>query len=187
MLTGSADTRFKRATPPSGKLALMKPVKWWGNAGWRTLMALFPSLARPDDALARQTLSAPEFELYQQMDVRDRAHACAVARQLGVRYPDASDALRRAALLHDVGKAGRAYSPLQRILVALYTPRTVPATPRLPGLRGAWQLRRHHDRYGAEAILRAGGDGRVAELVARHHQPGGDAEAARLMEIDARF
>ncbi len=165
----------------------MKRVEWWGNAAQRTLMALFPCLARPDDTLAQNTLSEAEFRLYRQMDVRDRAHACAVARRLSALYPDASDVLRRAALLHDVGKAGYVYRPWQRIFVALYTPRTVPATPRLSGLKGAWQLRRHHDRYGAEAILSAGGDARVAELVARHHRPGTDAEAARLMEIDARF
>ena len=165
----------------------MRPAEWWGNAAWRTLMALFPKLARPDDTFAQKTLSGPEYALYQQMDVRDRAHACAVARRLSARYPDASNTLRRAALLHDVGKAGRSYGPWQRILVALYTPRRVPATPRLSGLRGAWQLRRHHDCYGAEAILAAGGDVRVAELVARHHRPEGDAEAARLQEIDARY
>ena len=165
----------------------MRPAEWWGNAAWRTLMALFPRLARPDDTFARKLLSGPEYRLYKQMDVRDRAHACTVARRLSAHYPDASNALRRAALLHDVGKAGGRYRPLYRILVALYTPRRVPATPRLPGLRGAWQLRRHHDRYGAAAILAAGGDVRVAELVARHHRPGGDAEAARLQEIDARY
>ena len=165
----------------------MKRVEWWGNAAWRTLLALFPKLARPDDTFAQTILSEAEFGLYRKMDVRDRAHACAVARRLLALYPDAPDTLRRAALLHDVGKAGDAYRPWQRIFVALYAPRTVPATPRLSGLRGAWQLRHYHDRYGAEAILRAGGDARVAELVARHHSPGTDAEAARLMEIDARF
>ena len=165
----------------------MRPAEWWGNAAWRTLMALFPKLAQPDDSFAQRLLPTPEYRLYRQMDVRDRAHACTVARRLSAHYPDASDALRRAALLHDVGKAGYMYRPLYRILVALYTPRRVPVAPRLPGLRGAWQLRRYHDRYGAEAILAAGGDARVAELVARHHRPGGDAEAARLQEIDARY
>ncbi len=165
----------------------MKRREWWANTVWRTLLALAPRLARPDDVFARQTLTGAEYGLYRKMDVRDCVHACAVARRLEALYPDAPDTLRRAALLHDVGKAGYAYRPWHRIFVALYTPRTVAPTPRLSGLRGAWQLRRHHDRYGAEAILNVGGDARVAELVARHHRPGRDAEAARLMEIDARF
>lgn len=157
------------------------------NKLWRTLIALSPVLARPDDAFAAGLLPRPEYDLYRRMDVRDRAHACAVTRRLNQLYPDAPPALHRAALLHDVGKTGPRYGPLLRILVVLYTPRRIAAQPRLYGLRGAWQLKRHHDRYGAVLILEAGGDPRVAELVARHHEPGGDAEAARLKEADARF
>ena len=159
-----------------------------GNTIWRTVIALFPALARPDDALAKALLLEAEYDLYKTMDVRDRAHACAVTRQLLARYPDASPELRRAALLHDVGKARARYNPWLRILAALYTPRRVAPEPRLSGVRGAWQLKQHHDRYGAALILRAGGDARVAELVARHHAGAAhDSEAARLRETDARF
>lgn len=121
------------------------------------------------------------------MDVRDRAHGVSVAQRLTAEYPDASDALRRAALLHDVGKFGRRYNPWTRILVGLYTPSAIAPGPRLTGLRGAWQLKRHHDLYGAECIRAAGGASRVAEIVARHHHPGADPEALRLQEIDERF
>lgn len=153
----------------------------------RTVLAFFPVFAVPDDAFAAHLLSEVEFGLYRRMDVRDRLHACAVTRQLLARYPEASGELRRAALLHDVGKASTRYNPWWRVLAALYTPRRVAAEPRLGGLRGAWQLKRHHDRYGAAQITAAGGDRRVAEIVARHHRPGGDPEAARLQEIDACF
>ena len=160
-----------------------------GNTAWRTLIALLPTLAKPDDPFAEALLSKTEYDLYKTMDVRDRAHACAVTRQLLARYPDASPALCRAALLHDVGKTSVRYNPWLRILAALYTPRRVAPEPRLAGVRGAWQLKRHHDRYGAALILGAGGDARVAELVARHHKGGDtkDLEAARLRETDARF
>lgn len=161
--------------------------EWCNNTVRRTLTALFPTLARSDDASAAALLPGAEYSLYKMMDVRDRAHACAVAARLVTLYPDASRELRRAALLHDVGKTGARYHPWLRILVALYTPRRIAAEPRFTGLRGAWQLKRHHDRYGAELIVRVGGDVRVAELVARHHRPGDDAEAARLRETDARF
>jgi len=161
--------------------------EWWAHTAWRTLVALFPLLAKPDDVAAAAVLPPAEYRLYARMDVRDRAHACAVARRLEQLYPDAPPELRRAALLHDVGKAGARYNPWLRILAALYTPRRIPAEPRATGLRGAWQLKRHHDRYGAALLRAAGGDARVAQLVARHHTPGTDLEAARLREADARF
>ncbi|ADI14583.1 HD domain-containing protein [Truepera radiovictrix] len=154
---------------------------------WRTAQAFVPRLARADDAFAARVLPRAEYALYRRMDVRDRAHACGVARALLTLEPAAPSTLLRAALLHDVGKSGRRYRPLERILVALYTPRALPHAPRLRGLRGAWQRRRHHPRYGAELILAAGGDPRVAELVARHHHPAGDPEAELLRRADARF
>lgn len=146
-----------------------------------------PHLARPDDAWACRLLPDAEYSLYLRMDPRDRAHACAVARRLISLYPDATPELRRAALLHDVGKVGTRFNPVARVLVALYTPARIPAAPRLTGLRGAWQVKRHHDAYGADLIRQAGGCRRVAAIVAGHHHPGGDAEAARLKETDARF
>lgn len=165
----------------------MTQREWFGNTVWRTTMALFPGLARPDDAFAAGVLTSAEYRLYRRLDRRDRDHACAVARRLLRLYPDASPELRRAALLHDVGKVDTRYNPWLRILVALYMPERVAAEPRFSGLRGAWQLKRHHDRYGAALITAVGGDTRVAEIVARHHRPGRDAEALRLREADARF
>lgn len=157
------------------------------NTLWRTLMALFPTFARPDDGYAQATLNPTEYTLYAAMDVRDRDHACAVARRLLARDPGAPAELRRAALLHDVGKTESRYNPWVRILVALYTPPGIAPAPRRTGLAGAWQLKRHHDRYGAAQLVAAGGDARVAELVARHHRPGSDVQAAQLRDADARF
>lgn len=165
----------------------MKPAQWWFNASWRTLLAFFPQLARPDDHLAAQHLTSAEYALYCRMDRRDRAHACNVLLKLLELYPDAAPELRRAALLHDVGKVGRSYRALTRILAGVYTPRAVPAAPRLAGIRGAWQLKKHHPAYGADLIVAAGGGARVAEIVRRHHAPAGDADAERLGAADAYF
>ena len=165
----------------------MHSAEWLKNTVWRTTVALIPRLAEADDAFARRLLPYSEYRLYLGMDVRDRDHACTVTKTLLADYPDASLDLLRAALLHDVGKARASYNPLSRIVAALYTPSNVPAKPRLGGVRGLWQLKRHHDRYGAQMIRAAGGDARVAEIVARHHAPGDDAEAARLREVDERF
>ena len=162
-------------------------LEWTVNTLWRTLMAFVPRLARPDDAYARDLLTKPEYRLYCAMDARDRAHACAVAKRLVSLHPQASAELRRAALLHDVGKLGSGYNPLARILAALYTPKTMSPAPRLRGLRGAWQVKRYHGSYGAALIREVGGSARVAEIVTRHHQPGTDADACALKDIDARF
>lgn len=165
----------------------MHHAVWLVNASRRTFLAVVPVLVRPDDAFARAVLPDPEFGLYRQMDARDRQHACEVAKRLLADVPAASPELVRAALLHDVGKAGAPYRPFERILVHLYTPADLPLEPRLNGVRGAWQRKLHHAHYGAEKIRAAGGDARVAELVARHHQPAGDRDAAVLHRIERLF
>ncbi|CAN5600661.1 HD domain-containing protein [soil metagenome] len=150
----------------------------------RVVRAVLPSLTRPDDSWAGTVLSPSEYALYLKMDPRDRHHACTVARLVLRRHPAASAELRRAALLHDVGKSLAPYRALERVAVHLYLPRGLPLEPRLRGLRGMWQLGLHHDLYGARLILEAGGSARVAELVAKHHRPGDDAEAQLLKAVD---
>lgn len=158
----------------------------FGRLLGRTFIAFFPAFARPDDAFAKSRLSPEEYALYLQMDVRDRDHACAVSAALSA-LPEASPKLIRAALLHDIGKSGAQYNPWERIIVHLYTPPTMPREPRLRGLRGSWQRRLHHDHYGAELILHAGGDAEVAEIVRLHHHPESHLDAALLQKIEARF
>ena len=179
-----------QAQPSSSRCVIVTSVQsatWLKNTFWRTTVALIPTLAHADDRFAKRLLSAKEYRLYLAMDVRDRDHACTVTKLLLAEYPDASSELLRAALLHDVGKTRASYNPLSRILAALYTPPSIPAKPRFSGVRGLWQMKRHHDRYGAQMILAAGGSERVAQIVARHHAPAGDAEACRLKEVDERF
>jgi HD domain len=45
----------------------------------------------------------------------------------------------------------------------------------------------YHSQYGADLIRRHGGDDRVADLVAKHHDPEEDPEAAWLKAIDELF
>ena len=157
------------------------------NLAARTFRAFFPATLEPDDGFAESRLSAAEYALYADMDVRDRHHACQVAQAVLSEVPAASKVLVRAALLHDVGKSGARYRAWERILVHLYTPRSLPREPRLGGLRGAWQRRLHHEHYGAELIRRAGGDAEVANIVARHHRPAGHAEAEQLKRVEETF
>jgi putative nucleotidyltransferase with HDIG domain len=174
------------ASPRGYRLAgvATRPFIWLVNAAQRTFVACLPALARPGDEFAREYLEPPEYSLYLGMDRRDRQHACQVARKLLARRPAASRELVRAALLHDVGKADQPYNALHRIIAHLYAPEEIPAAPRLRGLRGAWQAKRHHHLYGAAMIRRAGGGRLVADLVERHHDPAGDPDAALLKSLD---
>ena len=165
----------------------MKSLRFGLNISRRTLYAFFPWLTQPDDVFAQTLLPPNEYLLYLAMDVRDRDHACRVAKAVRAGVPDASEHLLRAALLHDIGKSGSDYNPLERILVHLFTPVKVAASPHLKGLRGAWQRNLHHAYYGAQKIRAAGGCERVAALVEAHHQPGNDPEAASLKAIEETF
>lgn len=147
----------------------------------RLYKAFVPAQAQPDDAWALAELSIEEAYLYKAMDVRDREHAVRVAKRLLERYPDAPSFAVRAALLHDSGKALRPYRALERILTGLMS-LDVPIEPLDKGLRGAWQIRRHHPEYAAMRIL----DPLVAQIVREHHQPE-SLWAKRLHEVDEEF
>jgi len=161
---------------------MARPPVWYLNAARRTLHAVLPALTPPDDAFASRWLPVAEYRVYQMMDPRDRHHACQVAKALLARKPGVTDELVRAALLHDVGKSGRRYRVLERVLVHLLPERPLPAEPRLRGLAGALQVKRHHHAYGAEMIRSAGGSETVARLVADHHVAGGNAEMLRRID-----
>jgi putative nucleotidyltransferase with HDIG domain len=161
---------------------MARPVVWYLNAARRTVRAVLPVLAPPDDAFAARRLPPEELGLYAAMDLRDRHHACEVAKALLERHPEAPDELVRAALLHDVGKAARPYRVLERIVAHLLPERALPPEPRLGGLAGALQVKRYHHRYGAAMIRAAGGSEVVARLVEHHHVAGGEAELLRRID-----
>ena len=162
----------------------MRFFSWLANVSVRTLKAFVPSLAQPDDDFAAKWLEPHEFELYRVLDPRERDHACQVARAVLAESKDPK--LIRAALLHDIGKTGT-FNPILRILVHLHTPRTLAPEPEFKGLRGAWQRNLYHPKKGGAMIRAAGGCERVAQLVERHHEPDGDAEAELLRTVEMKF
>jgi HD domain len=159
---------------------------------FRLLRALSPQFANPDDVWAHTILSPAEFGVYTRMDARDREHAVRVTKKLLVLHPDSSLILQRATLLHDCGKLIRPYSVLERVWVGLfYGLRNSSLDVRTPDFLSfpltqlsAVQVKRFHPQIGSRLILEAGGDARVAEIVARHHVPGQDLDALRIHEVD---
>lgn len=149
----------------------------------RTIQAFLPGLARPDDSFAREWLDGPGYRLYLHMDARDRSHCVLVARRL-LTTGETDRALVAAALLHDVGKSLLPFSAWQRVVSHLWRPVGLPVTPLKPGLRGALQLREHHERLAVSMLSEAGVDSRVTAII-RDLAAGADTMVvSRLREAD---
>jgi hypothetical protein len=154
---------------------------------YRLARALLPRLARPDDDWAQVLLSKAEFAVYLKMDARDREHAVRVTQKLLDLYPDSSLILQRATLLHDCGKSVRPYNVIERVLVGLFYEvqhADAQALDFKDRRLSAIEVKKYHPQIGSSLIQTAGGDARVAEIVARHHAPGSDVDAQRVHEVD---
>lgn len=169
---------------------MAKRPPWFLNAARRTLLTAVPALAVPDDDYAAALLSEAELGLFMRLSAPEREHAIVVARCVERRWDAAvaragaaaaevagRETVLRAALLHDVGKLGASNHVLWRVLTHLLPESEAPPEPRLTGLAGTRQARRHHGAYGEQLILAAGGDPEVARLV-RGHQPRTGADRA---------
>ncbi len=152
---------------------------------FRLARALLPHFANPDDHWARTILPESEFAVYSRMDARDREHAVRVTKKLLELYPDSSLILQRATLLHDCGKSLRPYNVVERVMVGLFYRVDAQATDSV-GFENlsASEVKKHHPQLGSRLILEAGGEARVAEIVAKHHAPGSDSDAIRVHEVD---
>jgi len=136
-----------------------------------------PSL-RADDWLSRAELS-----LFEGQPRGDRRHAERVAERLLARG-HSDRLLLRAALLHDVGKAGRGIGLADRVLWVVAgraAPRLRAALARRGGAFGALA---DHAAVGASRLRAAGVDPRVVALVAAHPLPGDEHRARLLAEAD---
>jgi putative nucleotidyltransferase with HDIG domain len=167
---------------------------------------LHARLSPSEIASVRSLLSPAELRLFLAMEPRDRRHSMDVLRWLEVTAGSdkPSEALRKAALLHDVGKGRmRVWDRVAYVLMEGVSPRLVdflgsPERPE-PGAGGGtrwrralWRLR-HHAELSARVLSEAGTDQQVVALVAAHigDRPGAaaaassiDPELARLVEAD---
>ncbi len=134
--------------------------------------ALLAWLRPVDDALARQYLTPPLYELYRRMRRSERQHSLRLLRDLlaaGHTHPD----LLTAALLHDVGKSRVRFSLPEKVLVVLVkagAPRRYRAWSNGPaqGWRLPFAVSEQHPLWGAEMAAAAGASPLTATLIRRH-------------------
>ncbi len=150
--------------------------------------ALVAWLRPVDDALARQYLTPPLYDLYRHMRRAERQHSLRVLRDLlaaGHTHPD----LLTAALLHDVGKSRVRFSLPEKVLVVLVkaaAPQRFRAWSAGPahGWRLPFAVSEQHPAWGAEMAAAAGASPLTVTLIRRHAEPLSDPphdETERLL------
>jgi putative nucleotidyltransferase with HDIG domain len=127
----------------------------------------------------------PDLErLFWRMAPRDQVHALRVLRRL-----DGTDRLlRRAALLHDVGKASAPLGTMGRALVVLTSSLAAGRVLELiPALGPRVRRYRQHPQIGAEMLRAAGAEEALVEIVAEHQaRAPRHPETLRLQAVDGR-
>jgi response regulator RpfG family c-di-GMP phosphodiesterase len=74
--------------------------------------------------MVQSTLTASEFNLWNQFGIADRRHSVEVAQRFAVLLPEASPVHSGGVLLHDIGKIQCNLSTLMRVIATLAGPRT---------------------------------------------------------------
>ena len=74
--------------------------------------------------MVQSTLTASEFNLWNQFGIADRRHSVEVAQRFAVFLPEASREHRAGVLMHDIGKIQSSLSTLMRVCATLVGPRT---------------------------------------------------------------
>jgi putative nucleotidyltransferase with HDIG domain len=163
----------------------------------------FPSLRKRLER-EREHLTSQEFEIFSRLSRYDLAHSLRMARKI-----KDDPILRKAALLHDIGKTDENLSPITRELYTLLELVSPPLLKRLVGkidreARGQTQRERaasldkrwkrsfyiqaHHDLVGGEILTRIGSNPEVIRLVSSHLRgsPQADPRLQRLKRLDSR-
>jgi len=116
-----------------------------------------------DQSLVAKLLTSAESEVFWSQPVPDMAHAVRSARAVQRLEPDRDD-LRRAALLHDVGKRQADIGTILRSIA------TACALLRIPTGGGMGRYLRHGE-IGAQELEELGCEALVVQFARHHHGP----------------
>jgi hypothetical protein len=157
---------------------------------WQFLRATLGRVRAEECALARSTLTPAQFALFQRMPRCDQRHCLDVFYTLH-RAGHRDDALLRAALIHDVGKAGGRLTVWHRVAVVLMNALVPGWLQRLGardrGWRAPFAVHVRHAGQGARWAAEAGCSADVVRLIRRHHSSNPkDRRLALLVWADER-
>ncbi|HEV1998474.1 MAG TPA: HDIG domain-containing protein [Candidatus Dormibacteraeota bacterium] len=138
------------------------------RASYRVRQAFAGTFGRVDPGAATEAaneLPVTLRPLFDEMRARDQRHAILVLQRLG----PATEVLRHAALLHDVGKV-RAYlgTPGRTLVVLAGATHTLGLVSRLPAIGPRVSRYVRHPQLGAEMLRDAGASALLVEIVAEH-------------------
>ena len=160
--------------------------------------ALAARVTADDEAFVAAWLTPDERQLFFAMNLPDQYHSLQVAytaRRLAAGRGDVDLALlTRCALLHDVGKVKGDVSTFDKA-AAVIADRLAPVRARTwgrPGrggkvanLRHALYVYFHHPERSAALLTESGGDGRLTDIISRHHRPPAAGEPPELTLLRA--
>ena len=140
-------------------------------AAYRVAQAVGGSFGRLDEGAAARAVAElpPNLRpLFLSMRARDQRHALGVLQRVGA----ASEVLRQAALLHDVGKAQVYLGTAGRTLVVVAgATGTTALVCRLPGVGPRIARYLQHPQVGADMLRAAGASPDLVEIVSEHQDP----------------
>jgi hypothetical protein len=127
----------------------------------------------PNESASVEGILGPELaSLFFDLPVNDQRHGLDVLNTVNRLEAQPNRLLQQAALLHDVGKVGAGFSPIDRSLAVLLeavSPRLLRAMLRTrPAFARRYAAYADHARIGAER-LQAVGAAELAAIVAEHH------------------
>jgi hypothetical protein len=162
--------------------ALHRVGQFWRHASARVDAA--------DRARVQQILGPALTPIFFELPINDQRHGLDVLETVDRLEPAPNLLLQQAALLHDAGKQGAAFSVIDRsltVFLAAVSPRLLNGVlARRPAFARRYQIYADHAAIGAQK-LRAAGASDLAAIVAEHHAPNPGIElTGRLQRADRR-